>query len=85
MATDSASLLLLLGLGVTELSMATGAIPAARQLISRVVLTDLRRAARTALRLRTGRDVAALAADVLQRLEAETTGGRQSEGGATGE
>lgn len=85
MATDSASLLLLLGLGVTELSMATGAIPAARQLISRVVLRDLRRAARTALRLRTGRDVAALAADVLQRLEAETTGGRQSEGGATGE
>ena len=85
MATDSASLVLLLGLGVTELSMATGSIPAARQLISRVVLKDLRRAARTALRLRTGRDVAALAADVLQRIEAETTGGRQSEGGVTGE
>jgi phosphotransferase system enzyme I (PtsI) len=79
MATDSASLILLLGLGVTELSMATGAIPAARQLISRVVLRDLRRAAGTALRLRTGRDVTALAADLLQRLEAEDSGGRQSE------
>jgi phosphotransferase system enzyme I (PtsI) len=85
MATDAASLVLLLGLGVTELSMATGAIPAARQLISRVELTDLRRAAGTALRQRTGREVVALAADLLRRLDAEETGGRPSEGGATGE
>jgi phosphotransferase system enzyme I (PtsI) len=63
MAADPGALLLLLGLGVTEFSMSPLAIPEARQLVRRVSMADVRRAAARAIGLRTSRDIAAMLAE----------------------
>ena len=62
MAADPGALLLLLGLGVTEFSMSPAAIPEARDLVRRVTMGELRRAAARALSLPTSLDIAALLA-----------------------
>ena len=62
MAADPGALLLLLGLGVTEFSMSPAAIPEARDLVRRVTVGEVRRAAARALRLPTSLDIAALLA-----------------------
>ncbi len=69
MAGDPASLAVLLGLGVTAFSMNPASIPAARALIGRMSLRDSWQLARTALRRRTGREVAALVEETLARLD----------------
>ncbi len=62
MAADPGALLLLLGLGVTEFSMSPAAIPEARDLVRRVTMGEVRRAAARALSLPTSLDIAALLA-----------------------
>jgi phosphotransferase system enzyme I (PtsI) len=62
MAADPGALLLLLGLGVTEFSMSPAAIPEARDLVRRVTMGEVRRAAARAGRLPTSTDIAALLA-----------------------
>jgi phosphotransferase system enzyme I (PtsI) len=63
MAGDPGALLLLLGLGVTDLSMNPAAIPAARALVRQVRLSDVRRVAARAIRLPTSRDITTMLAD----------------------
>jgi len=53
MASDPALLTLLVGLGLSEFSMAAGAIPVAKQVLREVRLDDLRALARRVLRLST--------------------------------
>ncbi|MCX6551474.1 MAG: hypothetical protein NTY02_10790, partial [Acidobacteria bacterium] len=60
MAADPGSLLLLLGLGVTEYSMSPGLIAAARDIVRQVGLADLRRLAAKALRMGTAAEIHAL-------------------------
>ena len=62
MAADPGALLLLLGLGVTEFSMSPAAIPEARDLVRRVTMGEVRRAAARAGSLPTSTDIAALLA-----------------------
>jgi phosphotransferase system enzyme I (PtsI) len=62
MAADPGALLLLLGLGVTEFSMSPAAIPEARDLVRRVTMGEVRRAAARAVSLPTSMDIAALLA-----------------------
>lgn len=56
MAGDPASLVLLLGLGVTAFSMNPASMPAARRAIGATSVRDARRLARSAMNLGTGRD-----------------------------
>jgi phosphotransferase system enzyme I (PtsI) len=53
MASDPALLTLLVGLGLTEFSMAAGAIPVAKQLLAELRHEELRALARRVLRLAT--------------------------------
>ncbi len=57
MASDPALLPLLVGLGLTEFSMTSGAIPVAKQVLSEHRLEDLRSLARRVLRLSTIEDI----------------------------
>jgi phosphotransferase system enzyme I (PtsI) len=57
MASDPTLLPLLVGLGLTEFSMAAGAIPAAKQLLAELRSEDLRALARRVLRLATVDDI----------------------------
>ncbi len=57
MASDPALLTLLVGLGLREFSMAAGAIPVARQVLSEVRVADLRALARRVLKLATADDI----------------------------
>ena len=57
MASDPALLTLLVGLGLSEFSMAAGAIPVAKQVLREVRLDDLRALARRVLRLSTVDDI----------------------------
>jgi phosphoenolpyruvate-protein kinase (PTS system EI component) len=74
MAADSGALLLLLGLGVTELSMNPAAIPAARALVQQVRLSDVRRVAARALRLPTSRDITTMLAEEFPAFASRTGG-----------
>ncbi len=57
MASDSAVLTLLVGLGLTEFSMTPGAIPVAKQVLSELRHDELRAVARRILRLATIEDI----------------------------
>jgi phosphotransferase system enzyme I (PtsI) len=57
MASDPALLTLLVGLGLSEFSMAAGAIPVTKQVLREVRLDDLRALARRVLRLSTVGDI----------------------------
>jgi phosphotransferase system enzyme I (PtsI) len=57
MASDPALLTLLVGLGLTEISMTPGAIPVAKQVLAEVHSDDLRAMARRILRLATVEDI----------------------------
>lgn len=85
MAAEPAPLALLLGLGVTELSMAPASIPGARRLIQQITLAEVRRLARAALRQHTGREVAALVARALGHIGGMGQPGALREQGETRE
>jgi phosphotransferase system enzyme I (PtsI) len=74
MAADPGALLLLLGMGVTELSMNPAAIPAARALVQQVKLSDVRRVAARALRLPTSRDINTMLVDEFPAFASRTGG-----------
>jgi phosphotransferase system enzyme I (PtsI) len=59
MASDPAALIALLGLGVTSFSMSPALIPAARQIVREVSLSDVRRVVARALRLASAQQIAA--------------------------
>jgi len=84
MAGDPAAAALLLGLGVTELSMAPDAMPSVRDLVTRADTRELRRVARRAERAGESGAVAALAAELVSRLTGRANGARQ-QGGAVRE
>jgi phosphoenolpyruvate-protein phosphotransferase (PTS system enzyme I) len=65
MASDPASLGVLMGLGLTEFSMTPVAIPLARQVIAAVALPEARQLARQALSLATAAEVEAFLFDAL--------------------
>jgi phosphoenolpyruvate-protein phosphotransferase (PTS system enzyme I) len=69
MAAEPGLLAILLGLGVTTVSMTPASIPGARRMIGRLALSDAKQLARKAMRQRTGHDVAALVADAMSRLD----------------
>ena len=61
-ASDPQAIPILVGLGVDELSMAPGAIPAAKQQIRRLRVTDAQRLAQSALRVESAAEARALTA-----------------------
>jgi phosphotransferase system enzyme I (PtsI) len=69
MAAEPGLLAVLLGLGVTTVSMTPASIPGAQRMIRRLVLGEAKQMARKAMRQPTGRDVASLVADVMSRLD----------------
>jgi phosphocarrier protein FPr/phosphocarrier protein len=65
LASDPIGALLLIGLGIRELSAVPAALPAVRQAIARVSLRDCRAVASRALKLESAAQVRALAADLM--------------------
>ena len=80
MAGDAGSLLLLLGLGVTEFSMNAATISEAKRLVRQVSLSDLRRCAARALRLGTAAEIRAMLREEFPLLVVRP-GGRLGPGG----
>jgi phosphotransferase system enzyme I (PtsI) len=81
MAAEPASLAVLLGLGVTAFSMNPVSIPAARRVIRGLTLRDAARLARAAMRLKTGREVAAFVTREIGSAAARPSGGPQGDDG----
>ena len=65
MASDPVLLVLMVGLGLREFSMAPGAVPLAKQVLRSLRVTDARDAARRALRARTVQEVEHTLLDLL--------------------
>jgi phosphotransferase system enzyme I (PtsI) len=73
MASDPVLLTLLIGLGITEVSMTPAAIPPAKQVIQGVHRGDAQRAARDAMRASTGKEVERVLLDYLARSQRRAT------------
>lgn len=79
MASEPYGALLLLGLGIRDLSMESVAIPEIKEAVARIPLTDCERVAELALDMSTARDVAELLTDTFEpRLRDVLTGQPES-------